>query len=212
MRRALNPRYLRGVTARPSDSTDRETFDVVFLCTGNRARSPLAEAFLTGLIKPSHVTVRSRGTLQAGPKPALTEAVAAGAALGVDLSRHRSTNLRSGELIDADLVVGFEPFHVAAAVMDGGASYGRAFTILELADLLEQLDAERLLPFRPDPRTAVVKAHGVRRAPPLAAPTLADPLGATQKEFDRVAATIERLVTTIAAALFASRTRGTEVA
>lgn len=211
-RAVLSPLYRPGVKNRPPDTFDVQTFDVVFVCTGNRARSPLAEAFLAALVEPSRVTVGSRGTLNAGSNPALTAAVTAGTAHGVDLSGHRSTSLRAGELSDTDLVVGFEPFHVAAAVMEGGASYSRAFTILELADLLERLEQGGVLPVRLDPGAVVVKAHGVRSGPVLAAPALADPLGATQKEFDRVAATIERLVTTISGALFASRTRRADVA
>ena len=184
---------------------DPDTFDVVFICTGNRARSPLAEAFLGALVEPDRVTVISRGTLDTRPAPALPEAVAAGALRGVDLSSHRSATIAPGELSGADLVVGFEPFHVASAVMEGGASHSRAFTILELIEILERLEQADILPRRPDPPAVVVKAAGARRGSMLSAPALADPFGASQKEFNHVAERIERLVATMARVLFSPR-------
>lgn len=188
-----------------ADPPRTETFDVVFVCTGNRARSPLAAAFLAALVEPALVVVSSRGTLSTGPAPALREAVAAGAARGVDLSGHRSATIARGELANADLVVGFEPFHVATAVLDGGALRERAFTILELVEILERLGQDDLLPSGSDPAAVMVKAYGARRGTILSAPALADPFGASQKEFDRVAETIERLIATMAWGLFASR-------
>ena len=49
--------------------------------------------------------------------------------------------LEPGSLRDSDAVVGFEPVHVAAAVLEGGAPTERAFLLRELVELLEQEDA-----------------------------------------------------------------------
>ena len=52
-------------------------FHVVFVCTGNRARSPLAEVFLRAKVDSGAVRVESYGTLELGPAPATPEAIAA---------------------------------------------------------------------------------------------------------------------------------------
>jgi protein-tyrosine phosphatase len=179
-----------------------DTFQVVFVCTGNRARSPLAQAFLAALVEPLHVRVLSRGTLHLDPAPALPEAIIAGALHGVDLSGHQSAAIAKGELADANLVVGFEPFHVAAALVDGGAPHGRAFTIIELVEILERLHEGGFLPQQPSPTAVVAKANGARQGQLLSAPALADPLGTAQRNFDRVAGEIKALVAAMAHGVF----------
>jgi protein-tyrosine phosphatase len=109
---------------------------VVFVCTGNQARSPLAEALFRARAAGTSVEVVSFGTTQLPPSPALPEAALVGASLGIDLAAHRSRSLSPGALAESDLVIGFEPFHVAAAVVDGAAARERSFLIRELAGLL----------------------------------------------------------------------------
>ena len=111
------------------------TFDVVFICTGNQARSALAAALLTPLVAGLDVSVRSRGT-QGGGDPALPFAIAAAESVGIDLGSHRSVPLAPGELSGSDLVIGFEPYHIAAGVVDGQAVRGRTFLLRELVDLV----------------------------------------------------------------------------
>ena len=93
---------------------------VTFVCTGNRARSPLAEALFRRRVDELPVKSSSFGTLDVGSRPALTDAIAVGASLGVDLTSHRARRLQPGGLCDADLVIGFEPAHIDAAIVEGG--------------------------------------------------------------------------------------------
>jgi protein-tyrosine-phosphatase len=171
-------------------------FSVVFVCTGNRARSPFAEALLRRRIGFSEVSVDSCGTLDLGPLPALPEAVDAAARLGVDLREHRARPLRPG-LEDRSLVLGFEPAHVAAAVIDGGARPERTFTVVELAELLTGASG-----VGGSPERVVELAHARRPTGVLSAPSIPDPLGGSRAEFRRAFERIDHLVAVIAFELF----------
>jgi protein-tyrosine phosphatase len=154
-----------------------DVFDVVFVCTGNRFRSPLAAAIFREAAAGLPVQVSSAGTLELGPTPPLREAVEAGARLGLDLSSHRSRGLTGLDLSGVDLVVGFERHHVAAAVVEAGAPRNRTFTLPELVGLLEQIpdpDSERLERAR-----RLVAAAGEKRGDPARSqmPELEDPIG-----------------------------------
>src|SRR6476659_2373656 len=116
----------------------RETFEIVFLCTGNRFRSPIAAAVFASAVSGDHVRVRSLGTAGMSGAPPFAEALRIGSAYGLDLSSHRSRTLADHELGDeADLVVGVETQHVARAVVDGGVSRSAAFLLVELVRILE---------------------------------------------------------------------------
>jgi protein-tyrosine-phosphatase len=171
-------------------------FSVVFVCTGNRARSPLAEALLRRRIGSSDVSVDSCGTLDLGPLPALPEAVDAAARLGVDLRGHRARALRPG-LEDRSLVLGFEPAHVAAAVIDGGAQPERTFTVVEFAELLTGASG-----MAGSPERIVGLANARRLTSTLSAPSIPDPLGGSRAEVRRTFERIDHLVAVIAVKLF----------
>ena len=76
---------------------------VLFLCTGNSARSQMAEALLT-LIAPAGFEAASAGTNPAGLNPATVEAMRE---LGVDVSHHRSKHVEEfvGESFDYVITV-----------------------------------------------------------------------------------------------------------
>jgi len=179
-----------------SDDPSR-CFEIVFVCTGNRARSAFAEAVLRRRLGLSRVTIRSVGTLDVGPIGALPEATRAATRFGIDLSAHRATALTPGALVDADLVIGFEPHHLSIAVVDAGARRERVFSIVELAEILETL------PGHGEPGETIAIAHARRRATsPLLAPAIGDPLGKPERIFLRTFGEIDELTERIAARLF----------
>jgi protein-tyrosine phosphatase len=178
-------------------------FELVLICTGNRARSPIAEGFLRHLLADVPVALRSLGTLELGEAPPLPEALEAAAGVGLDISSHRARAIRGHDLSGADLVVGFERRHLAAAVVEGGAPRERTFLLTELVELLA---ASRLEPFG-EPveraRQAVAEAHARRSEPGRAAVAeLADPLGQDRSFYRNTVERVRQLSTRLAVGLF----------
>jgi protein-tyrosine-phosphatase len=181
---------------------------VAFVCTGNRFRSPLAAARFRELCGPVPFEIASYGTTAyAGSKPMGT-AVRAAAELGLVLDSHRPTVLRHGELRGALLVIGFEFQHIAAAVVDGGASQSVTFTLPELCALLDppipaegHTLAERL--------PAIIEgAHRIRQSERAHhPPAIPDPSTASPRVAAAIAAEIDSLVTRLHAQLAGRRRR-----
>jgi protein-tyrosine phosphatase len=173
--------------------------EIVFVCTGNRFRSPLAAALLAKASGDPNVRVSSAGTLDLGAVSALPEAIEHGRRLGVDLTSHRARSVRDVDLRSADLVVGFERIHVATAVVDAGAQRDRSFTLPELVDLLDTRAASA--------REGIARANARRQnesgtSLPL---EIADPLGKGRGAFREAAGEIDDLVAKLAAGLFPRR-------
>lgn len=81
---------------------------VLFVCSGNICRSPMAAEYFrqraahSGL---SHVVVDSAGTLNIEGAPAAPDSIAVMREIGVDLSVHRSKGVSASLLGTSDLVV-----------------------------------------------------------------------------------------------------------
>jgi protein-tyrosine phosphatase len=173
-------------------------FTVVFVCTGNRFRSPLAAALLRKAAPEDAIEVHSYGTLDVGPAPALRGAVEAGTRFGLSLDSHRAQAIMPGSLADADLVVGFERAHLVTAVMEGSAARERAFTLPEIVELLERTR----VPEAPA-RDAIARAAALRSNPLLGiVPELQDPLGKSASVQRAIAEQIEQLTRRLARLLF----------
>lgn len=112
-----------------------QPFRMFFVCTGNQARSPFAASWAARALAPLGVVVGSAGTMPGRPSPVLADAATVAAEMGLDLSGHASSHVSSYGLSIADLVVGFELQHAAAAVVDAGADAGRTFLLRELIRL-----------------------------------------------------------------------------
>lgn len=100
-----------------------EPFRILFVCTGNTCRSPLAEVLARRGIEERgwrHVEVRSAGIRTIHGAPASLGSLRAAASHGLDLSGHGSTPVDGAVLGWADLVLTMSGRHLAA-VQEMGA-------------------------------------------------------------------------------------------
>lgn len=176
---------------------------VAFICTGNRARSALAESLYNARARGLPTSAASYGTADVGPAPALPQAIAAGMRVGVDLSEHRARALSGVRLSGVDLVLGFEVEHLATAVTDGAASPEKSFLFMELVGLLTADEGENDdAVARARRRIASADARRVRSRPDLRA-VIADPISDPDRLMERTANLIDGLVGDLVASLFA---------
>lgn len=107
---------------------------LLFVCTANRVRSPMAAAVARGLVAETgvEVEVRSAGFMSAG-RSAVDDMREVAAKLGYDLSTHVSSTVDAELLASSDLVVGMTGEHVVDLVGLAPSARGRIVTLREWA-------------------------------------------------------------------------------
>lgn len=91
------------------------TFHILLVCTGNTCRSPMAEGILNSILRDrgvDNIVVSSAGTGAMDDLPATPYAVEAARLWGIDISGHRSRELREDMIRNADLILAMAPEHV----------------------------------------------------------------------------------------------------
>lgn len=87
---------------------------ILFVCTGNTCRSPMAGAYFKSLCEKSgrtDITVETAGTFAGEGEPASMQSVAVMKGYGIDLSAHKSTILTREKIDTADLIVAMTTAH-----------------------------------------------------------------------------------------------------
>jgi protein-tyrosine-phosphatase len=97
---------------------------LLFVCTGNICRSPMAEAMARDALQArgrTDVLVSSAGTSAAEGSPASEGAYLVGLEKGLDISSHAATYLTRAVVESADLILTMSPHHVSRVEALGGA-------------------------------------------------------------------------------------------
>lgn len=108
---------------------------ILFVCTANICRSPMAETIFNALAKDKGLAFRARsaGTAALVGKPMAPNAVAVLEELGIYPEDHQARQVDRAMLAEAELVLAMGPRHVAALrrLCDGLA--GEIYTLPEYA-------------------------------------------------------------------------------
>jgi protein-tyrosine phosphatase len=117
---------------------DRTSFDVLFVCTGNICRSPLAEQLFRAHTLPLFdlIQTASAGTRALVGKSMTPEAAALSIALGGDPSGHSAMDLTARQVGRADLILVAAREHRSAVVSLVPRASRKTFTIREFHRLL----------------------------------------------------------------------------
>lgn len=91
--------------------------NILFVCTGNTCRSPMAEGYLRSK-KLDGVTVLSRG-LACDGSPVSLNSKTAMAEVGIDISGHISRQITDSDIKNADKIICLSPSHMAVLLSVG---------------------------------------------------------------------------------------------
>jgi protein-tyrosine-phosphatase len=116
---------------------------VLFVCTGNVCRSPMAEGIFRKMLEErglaGAVDVDSAGTWALEGRPPTPLAVDAVAAMGVDIGDHRARTVTAEDLQEADLVLVMEEAHRRSLFYLAPELSHKVFLLSEMAGEHEEI-------------------------------------------------------------------------
>ncbi len=181
---------------------------ILVVCSGNICRSPVAEGLLRhallGRFGTDAPRVSSAGTIGLTGASATQESVEAAAERGTDIAAHVARRLTDQMIAEADVIVCMATEHrdeVAERDVEAGS---RAFTLKELARLLE-IDTPHVL-LGPDRLTERVATAAVARSAGASGnpfdEDIVDPIGMPMETYRAIAWEIDQWTDRLVAGLF----------
>lgn len=175
---------------------------MLFVCTGNQCRSPMAEAMLRRLAEGGcPLEVGSAGTVGDGTPPP-EHAVAVMAERGLDIDGRPSRRLTPAVLEGADLIIAMSRQHLVDVATLHPPAFERAFTFSDLLERSEaaggRVEGESLAQW------ARRMSAGRTRASVLTAGgagDVADPMGGSLRDFEQTRDQLESMVGRLAPCL-----------
>jgi protein-tyrosine phosphatase len=111
---------------------------ILFVCTANRFRSPLAAAFLLKALEEKGITeswhIGSAGSWASSGQPVLRSVLEAAQGFGIDLSAHRSTRVSRRLLSEYDLVLVMQASQKEALVSEFPELAERVYLFSEVVE------------------------------------------------------------------------------
>ncbi len=111
--------------------------NILFICTGNTCRSPMAEGLLKkwAVEKGLSLNVRSAGLAAFAGVPATAEAMEAALEKGIDLSGHQSRPLGKAEAVESDMILTMTQRHKEMILKKLPDLAGKVFLFSEFAGM-----------------------------------------------------------------------------
>ena len=165
-------------------------FTILFVCTGNRCRSPFAEAALRAACSSDWIEVSSVGTLDYENVESPPEMIRAAMRFDIDLSQHRSRHIGNVTYEYPDLLLGMSLEHIALSV-EAGAHPAKCFSIQELLRLAKGDGPARS---ESDARELVARAHQRRLGERTFSPNdeIPDPMGGPPTGYEVAAENLDK--------------------
>lgn len=119
----VSPTWLAISDAPPKQQLFEEHLNILFVCTGNTCRSPLAEGIARALIVERdlpNLVAQSAGTFANTDSPASDGSLLVALEQDIDLSQHRAQQLTADLVQWSDLILVMGPQHLERAEALGG--------------------------------------------------------------------------------------------